>query len=76
VYIDSVSVSGAVAMRKAKPVKRFAGSLDRHQYKQLQRIAERHRPPLSLQHVTRYALQNFPSDITKKKSVPDLIGAK
>jgi hypothetical protein len=63
-------------MRKAKPVKRFTGSLDRHQYKQLQRIAERDRPPLSLQYVTRDALQNFPSDITKKKSAPDLIGAK
>jgi len=63
-------------MRKAKANKRFTVSLERNQYKQLQRIAEQHRPPLSLQYVTRYALLNFLSDIKKKKSVPDLISEK
>lgn len=58
-------------MRKRKAIKRFTVSLERNQYIQLQHIAEQHRPPLSLQYVTRYALLNFLSEM-KKKSAPDL----
>jgi hypothetical protein len=46
-------------MPKRKPVKRFTVSLEPAVYAELRRVAESHRPPLSLQYVVRYALQRF-----------------
>lgn len=40
-------------------VRRFTVSLDPAEYAELKRIAESHRPPLSMQIVVRYALQKF-----------------
>jgi len=46
-------------MTRAKEMKRFSVSLPLEEYGQLQRIAKTHRPPLSLQYVVRYVLQQF-----------------
>ena len=40
-------------------MKRFSVSLEVGEYEELFRIAQTHRPPLSLQYVVRYALQRF-----------------
>ena len=40
-------------------MKRFSVSLEADEYDELCRIAQTHRPPLSLQYVVRYALQRF-----------------
>lgn len=46
-------------MRKPKQIKRFTISLDKEHYEQLSRLANEHQPPLSLQYVSRYALERF-----------------
>jgi hypothetical protein len=46
-------------MPKTTEMKRFTVSLEPGDYDALRRIAESHRPPLSLQYVVRYALQEF-----------------
>ena len=40
-------------------MKRFSVSLEASEYAELCRIAQTHRPPLSLQYVVRYALHKF-----------------
>ncbi|PJK27683.1 hypothetical protein [Minwuia thermotolerans] len=40
-------------------MKRFSVSVEREEYEALRHIAQSHRPPLSLQYVVRYALQEF-----------------
>ena len=42
-----------------RQMKRFSVSLEAEEYEELRRIAQTHRPPLSLQYVVRYALQQF-----------------
>ncbi len=58
--------SGAVwcrARRRAVPRrKRFSVTLDRRDYDELLALAERHRPPLSLQYVVSYAVQRLLRD--------------
>lgn len=46
-------------MPKTTEMKRFTVSLEPRNYEALRRIAESHRPPLSLQYVVRHALQDF-----------------
>lgn len=46
-------------MPKTTEMKRFTVALQSEDYDALRRIAESHRPPLSLQYVVRYALQRF-----------------
>lgn len=46
-------------MPKTTEMRRFTVSLEPRDYDALRRIAESHRPPLSLQYVVRYALQEF-----------------
>jgi len=46
-------------MPKTTEMKRFTVSLEPRDYDALRGIAESHRPPLSLQYVVRYALQEF-----------------
>lgn len=46
-------------MPKTQEMKRFTVSLEPADYDALRRIAESHRPSLSLQYVVRYALQRF-----------------
>lgn len=46
-------------MAKTTEMKRFTVSLQPRDYNVLRRIAESQRPPLSLQYVVRYALQEF-----------------
>lgn len=46
-------------MAESKRIKRFTVSIDEAEYLELQRIAQAHRPRLSLQYVVRYALQKF-----------------
>lgn len=46
-------------MPKTTEMKRFTVSLEPHDYDALRRIADSQRPPLSLQYVVRYALQEF-----------------
>lgn len=49
-----------MAQMPNKPqMKRFSVSLEVGEYEKLCRIAQMHRPPLSLQYVVRYALQRF-----------------
>lgn len=40
-------------------MKRFSVSLEVCEYRELRRMAQTHRPPLSLQFVVRYAVQRF-----------------
>jgi hypothetical protein len=40
-------------------MKRFTVSVEEAEYAELRRIAQTHRPRLSLQYVVRYALQKF-----------------
>lgn len=40
-------------------MKRFSVSINPDEYAELRRIADKHRPPLSLQYVVRYALQKL-----------------
>jgi hypothetical protein len=56
-------------MGETKRMKRFTVSVEQAQYAELRRIAERHRPRLSLQYVVRYALQKF-VDENKGKQLP------
>lgn len=46
-------------MPKTTEMKRFTVSLEPRDYDALRHLAESHRPPLSLQYVVRYALQEF-----------------
>ena len=46
-------------MAKTTEMKRFTVSLEPRDYDALRRFAESQRPPLSLQYVVRYALQEF-----------------
>jgi hypothetical protein len=46
-------------MPEKAPMKRFSVSLEPDEYAELHRIAQSHRPPLSLQYIVRYALQRF-----------------
>ena len=46
-------------MPETTEMKRFTVSLEPRDYEALRRIAEAQRPPLSLQYVVRYALQEF-----------------
>lgn len=46
-------------MVKTMEMKRFTVSLEPRAYDALRRIAESQRPPLSLQYVVRYALEEF-----------------
>lgn len=46
-------------MPKTTEMKRFTVSLELQEYEALRRVAEAQRPPLSLQYVVRYALQEF-----------------
>lgn len=46
-------------MAKKSQMRRFTVSLDPVNYAELRRIAESHRPPLSLQYVVQYALHRF-----------------
>lgn len=46
-------------MTHAKEMKRFSVSIELEEYAELQHIAKTHRPPLSLQYVVRYAIQQF-----------------
>lgn len=46
-------------MPSAAKMKRFSVSVGSGEYAELRRIAEQHRPPLSLQYVVRYALQKL-----------------
>ena len=46
-------------MPKTTEMKRFTVSLEPRDYEALRRVAESHRPPLSLQFIVRYALQEF-----------------
>lgn len=46
-------------MPKTTEMKRFTVSLEPRDYEALRRIADAQRPPLSLQYVVRYALQEF-----------------
>lgn len=46
-------------MLKKAQMKRFSVSLEPAEYAELYRLAQANRPPLSLQFVTRYALQRF-----------------
>ncbi len=57
--------------RKTK-VKRFTVSLEAAEYDALRRIAESHRPPLSLQYVVRYVVQRFLDENKGKQLQLDL----
>jgi hypothetical protein len=46
-------------MPKTTEMKRFTVSLEPRDYDTLRQIAKAQRPPLSLQYVVRYALQEF-----------------
>jgi len=46
-------------MPKTTEMKRFTVSLEPRDYEALRQIADAQRPPLSLQYVVRYALQEF-----------------
>ena len=46
-------------MPKNPKMKRFSVSLEAEEYEELCRIAQTHRPPLTLQYVVRYALQQL-----------------
>ena len=46
-------------MPRTTEMKRFTVSVDPRDYEALRKMAEAHRPPLSLQYVVRYALQEF-----------------
>jgi len=46
-------------MPKTTEMKRFTVSLEPRAYEALRKIAESQRPPLSLQYVVRYALEEF-----------------
>lgn len=46
-------------MPKTTDMKRFTVSLELEEYEALRRLADAQRPPLSLQYVVRYALQEF-----------------
>ena len=45
--------------RTRKKPKRFSISLSERDYKRLQRIADAHRPPLTLQYIVNWALQGI-----------------
>lgn len=60
--------------KAAKSMKRFTVSLDKEQYEQLRRLAAEHKPPLSLQYLTRYALTHFLAELKSKKKPIDFIG--
>lgn len=59
-------------MPKRKPARRFTVSLEPAVYAELRRLAESHRPPLSLQYVVRYALQRFLDENKGKQLKLDL----
>ena len=59
-------------MPTKKPVKRFTVSLEPTVYAELRKVAESHRPPLSLQYVVRYALQRFVDETKGKQLQLDL----
>ena len=46
-------------MPKATEMKRFTVSLEPRAYDALRQVAESQRPPISLQYVVRYALEEF-----------------
>lgn len=46
-------------MPSTTKMKRFSVSVEPDEYAELRRIADEHRPPLSLQYVVRYALQRL-----------------
>ena len=50
---------GRAEMPNRPQMKRFSVSLEAGEYEELCRIAQTHRPPLSLQYVVRYALQKL-----------------
>lgn len=56
-------------MLKKTGMKRFTVSLEPAEYAALRRIAESHRPSLSLQYVVHYTLQRFLDD-NKGKQLP------
>ncbi len=45
--------------KRQSEVKRFTVSLEAEDYERLQALAEKHRPPLTLQYVIRYAVHLF-----------------
>ena len=58
-YGDSTRSQERAEMSNKPQMKRFSVSLEAGEYEELCRIAQTHRPPLSLQYVVRYALQKL-----------------
>ena len=61
-------------MLKSTEMRRFTVSLEPDNYEALRRIAESHRPPLSLQYVLRYAVQRFLDEQEGKQLTLKLAG--
>lgn len=54
---------------KAKRTKRFSVTLDVRDYRRLKALADEHRPPLTLQYVVNYAIQDLLARTADVKSV-------
>lgn len=55
-------------------MKRFTVSVEEGDYEELRRLADSHRPPLSLQYIVRYAIQRFLDENRGRQLSLDLPG--
>ena len=64
---EEMDIWRQTGMPKKSKMKRFTVSLEPAEYEELVRMAESHRPPLSLQYVVRYVLQIFLEENNEKQ---------